>query len=81
MENVIKGWFTTSLGIILVIAGLLHVFGIYRMPNPELMDNYWKIGLYFLISFSLALFSKSKIEIWLEDIAKAVFGIFKKKAE
>lgn len=81
MENLVKGWFTSGLGIVLIILGIVHVFGFYEMPNPEIMDTYWKKGLYFLISFSLFLFSKTKIETVLESLVSSVVSLFKKKVE
>lgn len=81
MENVVKGWFLTGLGVILTTLGLVHLSGFYVMPNPELLDAPWKVGIYFLVALCLVVFPKTKIESWLEAIAQSAFSIFKKKSE
>lgn len=81
MENIVKGWALTLIGLIGVVGILLHWTGFYEMPNPDFLSKTWEIVIALIICTGLAVFPRTKIEVYLEVLFSAVIALFKKKTE
>lgn len=66
MSNIIKGWITTILGLIIMVCVVLHFFGIVVFPNPTGMTKNSECIIAFLVGLALFLVPATKIEEILE---------------
>lgn len=68
MENVIKGWVTSLIGLVGMIATFLHATGIYPMPSTGLISNLTECIIGFLVSLALFILPKSRIEALVDKV-------------
>ena len=81
LENSIKGWFLSIVGGAVFVSIILHGLGIYRFPNPEILNDWWEFGIGLAVSFLLVISPKTKLDNYAERVAEALFSLFKKKTE
>lgn len=68
MKNLITGWVTTILGLIIMVAACLDFFGVIVIPAPEGVTEMHQVGLAFIVGFALFLIPKSFFEDTLKKI-------------
>jgi len=78
MQNLIKGYITSLLGLIGVIAIGLHASGYYEFPNPEFLDKDTEVCIAIAICFGLFLLPYTKIESIIENVVNFIVDKFKK---
>lgn len=81
LENAIKGYMLSLIGLVVFFAILAHGTGFYEFPNPTILHKGWEIGLGLLLSFGLIVFPKSKIESFVEQGWAILLGLFKNKVD
>lgn len=81
LENVIKGWFLSALGGVVLVAVTLHTLGIYRLPNPNALSTWWECGIGLAASFVLVISPKTKLDEYAGKVANALFSLFKNKTD
>lgn len=81
MENLIKGYLTSFMGLICSIAIILHWSGLYEFPNPDFLDKPYEIVIALIVNGGLFMLPYSKIESMVESIWNILLGVFKKKVE
>lgn len=79
LENTIKGYVLSLLGLTGLVAIGLHALGLYEFPNPDFMNKGWEVATGILLCFGLFLMPKSKIEAFVESGWNLLIGMFKKK--
>lgn len=68
MENLIKGWITSIMGLAGMIATFLHGFGIYEFPTPGYIGKGYECLLAFCLSLALFILPKSRIEALIDKV-------------
>lgn len=85
MENLIKGWLLSLMGLAGIIIIGVHITGVYEFPNPKFLQKEWQIYIGLIASFGLMLLPKTKLEVYIDVIVAAavdlVKSIFKKKSD
>ncbi len=79
MENIIKGWLLSAIGLLGIVVTILHATGVYELPNPEILDSTWEVTIALIVCFSLFLLPKTKIEKAVESLFSTIVNLFKKK--
>lgn len=79
MENLLKGWVLSLIGLIGILAIIAHSTGYLKFPNPDALSTTTESVIGLIVSFSLMLFPKTKIEGYVESMMGVVVNIFKKK--
>ena len=74
MENIVKGWFTSLLGAILMLAS---VYEWWSVEEKQMYD--WDIACPFIAGFAL-LYMKDKISEWITSLVQAAIDKFKNKS-
>lgn len=67
MKNIVKGWFTTVLGLVIMVMAALDFYHIVPVPAPEGVTETQQVLYAFLIGVFLFLVPRSKIERLLID--------------
>lgn len=73
MENIVKGWFTSLIGAILMIMAIVEW---WTVENKQVYE--WDILGPFIGGFAL-LYMKDKISEWIGSFVQAVIDKFKSK--
>jgi hypothetical protein len=68
MKNVITGWITSILGLLIMVVDSLYFFGIIDLPNIN--HKPIEVGFAFLVGLILFLVPAGKLETILESKAK-----------
>lgn len=66
MKNALKGWVTSTIGLVLIVGSIIHFFGIIELPAPDGLAGWKAAGLSFTVGFVLFLVPASKLEAHLE---------------
>lgn len=78
MQNLIKGYITSVLGLLGIVAIGLHWTGVLEFPNPEFLDKQSEIVIAFILCAGLFVLPYSKIEAVIESLFNWVIERFKK---
>lgn len=78
MQNLIKGYITSILGLLGVIAIFLHGSGFFEFPNPDFLDKQSEITIALIVCAALFILPYSKIESIIESLMTWVIEKFKK---
>jgi hypothetical protein len=62
MNNIIKGWITTILGLAIMVVDVLFYFGVIELPEAEAVGKPMEILIAFGIGLSLFLIPATKLE-------------------
>lgn len=62
MENLIKGWVFSAVGLAVFIATILHYFGFLTFPKPTALDNDYACVISLIVSAACFSFPKTKID-------------------
>lgn len=76
MENLIKGWVFSTIGLVVFIATLLHYFGYLVFPKPTALDNDYACIISLLISICCFSYPKTKIDEYLGQAIGSVWNKF-----
>lgn len=79
MENIIKGWLTSLLGLAGAIITVLHYFGVVSLPNPEALSTAWETVLAAIISLGFFMIPYSKIEAFVESAWEILLKMLNKR--
>lgn len=63
--NLIKGWVTSIIGFIIMVADVLFFFGVINLPEPNFIPKPIEVGVAFLVGLALFVMPKTKIEEFL----------------
>lgn len=77
IENAIKGWVLSTIGLIGIVVTCLHWSGVWRLPNPEALSTSTECAISLITSFALFGLKKTKIDVLVEDFLQAVIDRFK----
>jgi hypothetical protein len=61
MKNIIKGWITSILGLIIIGLDIVYFFGLYDFPSPDFTPKPVELGIAFVIGLCLLLSPDSVI--------------------
>lgn len=78
MENLIKGYITSLIGLIGIVAIGLHLSGVLEFPNPDFLDKETEAGIALIGCIGLFILPYSKIEAMVESIINFIIDKFKK---
>jgi len=70
MKNIITGWGTTLIGIIIIALAICDYFGVCSFPAPDGIGEDTQVKTAFIVGFILFLVPQSKIEKWLTNLLK-----------
>lgn len=79
MENLLKGWVLSLMGLVGIFVIAAHATGFFVFPNPKALSTTTESVVGLIVCFSLLLFPKTKIEGYIESMMGVVVNIFKKK--
>jgi membrane protein CcdC involved in cytochrome C biogenesis len=68
MNNVIKGWITTIVGLGIMVVDVLYFFGFIQLPKPSFVPTPVAVLIAFIVGIVLFLVPHSRIEKALEEI-------------
>ena len=74
MKNILTGWVTTILGLVIMITAIFDFFGVLAIPAPVGMTELQQVFYAFIVGFALFLLPRS----YFEEVLK---GIIKKKSD
>lgn len=78
MENLLKGYLTSILGLIGILAIGAHETGFFEFPNPDFLNKEWESLIALIICFGLFRLPSSKIEAFIDSLVQSVVDRFKK---
>lgn len=81
MENLIKGWITSVIGLAGVLITILHYFGIVKLPNPAALSNTWESVIAAILSLGFFMMPYTKIESAVESAWGSLLKLFNKKVD
>lgn len=67
MKNIVKGWFTTVVGLLIMTASLLDFFNLVPVSAPEGVTEFQQVAFAFVVGLFLFLVPRGKIESLLVD--------------
>lgn len=76
MENIIKGWVLSLIGLIGAIGILLHWTGYLALPNPKALDTNTECIIGLLVSGAFFALPKTKLDQWITDGVQSIFDKF-----
>ena len=53
MKNIIKGWITSIIGLVIIGLDIVYFFGIYDFPSPDFTPKPVELGIAFVIGLLL----------------------------
>jgi len=62
MQNIIKGWITSLLGLCIMIATCVYFFGLVDFPHPDNVPKDTQIAIAFAVGLALFLVPSTFIE-------------------
>jgi hypothetical protein len=68
MKNIFTGWFTTILGIVIILLSLLKFYGIIDLPTPAGVTAEWQIRIGFLTGLVLFLIPATTLEDFFKKL-------------
>lgn len=85
LESIIKGWVTTIIALLGLIAIIAHATGYVEFPNPEFMSKKYESIIGALICLVFLRLPRTLIDGWIESIAStgvdSVKSLIKKKGD
>jgi len=81
MQNIVKGWATTIIGLAMIALSLLHFYGIVHLPAPEGISAETQLAVGFTVGLILFLLPGGVIEGGLTKILQGFVNLFTKKTE
>lgn len=79
--NRFKSGLSSLLGVIGMIAIVMHMTGIYKFPNPNFMNDWWEMGIGMIVCGGLFYLKDSEIADFIRQAWWSLLNLFKKKAE
>lgn len=70
MENLVKGWVTSTIGLLIMLATAAHFFGIYDFPSTGQLSKPVESAISFCVGLALFIVKKSVLEEQAEKIIK-----------
>jgi len=81
MENILKGWVLSLIGLAGVIGTIAHYFGFYEFPRSGVMEKGYESLIALIVSGALFALPKTKIDTWIESASNKVVGSFTGKKD
>lgn len=72
MKNSIKGWVTSIIGLIIMLADVVYFFGFYDFPSPAFTPKSLELGFAFVVGLGLFLMPRTFLEKKVEDVINKV---------
>jgi hypothetical protein len=76
LENIIKGWVLSLIGLAGFILVVLHASGFYEFPNPEFLDKTYEVVIAFIVCIGFFILPKTKIDLVIEKLLNRVVDLF-----
>lgn len=68
LENTIKGWVLSAIGLLGLVAVIAHATGFYELPNPDILSKTYECVIAGIFCFALFLLPKTKIDTAIEKL-------------
>lgn len=68
MKNIIKGYITSIIGLIIMVADALYFFGAVDFPSPDYTPKALEVGIAFLVGLTLFLLPSTLLEEFLSRL-------------
>lgn len=81
MNNIVKGWATTIIGLAMIAVSLLHFYGFLPLPEIEGISAETQLAVGFTVGLILFLLPGGIIEASLTKILQGLVNLFNKKTE
>jgi hypothetical protein len=72
MKNTFKGYVTSTIGLIIMIADIIYFFGFVDFPSPDFTPKTIELGVAFIIGLGLFLMPRTFLEKKVEDVVNKV---------
>lgn len=70
MNNILKGWITSIIGLSLMVGTGLHFFGVYKFDHPDKISEPVALCISFVVGMAMFFIPSTKLEEIVEGLVK-----------